>query len=167
MKRFNPRRVKIHRSYAVDEAARVLGSHKNTVRKWLGDGLEAIDGRRPVLIRGAELKAYLNARRRRGRSPCGPGQIYCVRCRSPKHPMPPIAEYVPITPTSGNLRACCPDCFGHIFRRVSLARLGAATGNLTITFPEAQQRIGDCPSPSSNCDLAQEPETHANTQPAK
>ena len=99
VKRFNPRRVKIHRSYAVEEDARVLGSHKNTVRNWLGDGLEPIDGRRPVLIRGTELKAYVNARRRRNQSTCGPGQIYCVRCRSPKHPMPAIAEYVPITPT--------------------------------------------------------------------
>ena len=140
----------------MEEAARVLGSHKNTVRNWLGDGLEPIDGRRPVLIRGAELKAYLNARRRRNQSPCGPGQIYCVRCRSPKHPAPAIAEYVPITPTSGNLRACCPDCLGRIFRGVSLPRLAAATGNLTITFSDAQQRIVESPDPSVNCDLEQE-----------
>jgi hypothetical protein len=163
VKRFNPRRVKIHRSYAVDEAARVLGSHKNTVRNWLGDGLEPIDGRRPVLIRGVELKAYLNARRRQNRSPCGPGQVYCVRCRSPKHPIPPIAEYVPITPTSGNLRARCPDCLGSIFRRVSLLRLAAATGNLTITFPDALQRIMESADPSVNCDLEPEPDA----QPGK
>jgi hypothetical protein len=158
VKRFNPRRVKIHRSYAVDEAARVLGSHKNTVRNWLGDGLEPIDGRRPVLIRGVELKAYLDARRRQNRSPCGPGQVYCVRCRSPKHPIPPLAEYVPITPTSGNLRACCPDCLGHIFRRVSLPRLAAATGNLTITFPDAQQRIVEGADLCLNCDLERVPD---------
>ena len=163
MKRFNPRRVKIHRSYAVEEAARVLGIHKNTVRNWLGDGLEPIDARRPVLIRGAELKAYINARRRQNRSPCGPGQIYCVRCRSPKHPMPAVAEYVPITPTSGNLRARCPDCFGRIFRRASLARLAAVTGNLTITFPDAQQRIVEGADPSVNCDLELEPDA----QPGK
>jgi hypothetical protein len=142
----------------VEEAARVLGSHKNTVRNWLGDGLAPIDGRRPVLIRGAELKTYLNARHRQNRSPCGPGQLYCVRCRSPKHPMPAIAEYVPITPTSGNLRACCPDCLGRIFRGVSLPRLAAATGNLTITFPDAQQRIVESVDPSLNCDLERVPD---------
>jgi hypothetical protein len=158
VKRFSPRRVKIHRSYGVEEAARVLGSHKNTVRNWLGDGLEPIDERRPVLIRGTELKAYLNARRRRNRSPCAPGHIYCVRCRSPKHPMPAIAEYVPITPTSGNLRAYCPDCFGRIFRRASLARLAAVTGNLTIRFTDAQQHIVEGAEPSLNCDLEREPD---------
>jgi hypothetical protein len=77
--------------------------------------------------------------------------------------MPPIAEYVPITPTSGNLRACCPDCFGRIFRRASLARLAKVTGNLTITFPEAEQRIVESVDPSLNCDLERVP--HA--QPGK
>ena len=163
MKRFNPRRVKIHRSYAVEEAARVLGSHKNTVRNWLGDGLEPIDGRRPFLIRGAELKAYLNTRRRQNRSPCSPGQVYCVRCRSPKHPIPAIAEYIPITPASGYLCACCPDCLGRIFRRVSLPRLAAATGNLTITFPDAQQRIVESVDPCLNCALERVPDA----QPGK
>jgi excisionase family DNA binding protein len=158
VKRFDARRAKIHRTYAVEEAARVLGSHKNTVRNWLRDGLEAIDRRRPILIRGAELKAYLNIRRSRHRSPCGPGQIYCLRCRSPKHPMSAIAEYLPITTTSGNLRACCPDCLGRIFRRVSLPRLAAATGNLTITFPHAQQRIVESVDPSLNCDLERVPD---------
>jgi hypothetical protein len=163
VKRFSPRRVKIHRSYAVEEAARVLGSHKNTVRNWLGDGLAPIDGRRPTLIQGAKLKAYLNTSRHRNRSPCGPGQIYCLRCRSPRHPMAAMAEYIPITPTSGNLRAFCPNCLGRIFRRVSLLRLAAVTGNLTITFPQAQQRIVEGADPSVNCDLEQVPDA----QPGK
>jgi hypothetical protein len=77
--------------------------------------------------------------------------------------MPAVAEYVPITPTSGNLRACCPDCFGRIFRRASLARLAAVTGNLTITFPDAQQRIVEGADPSVNCDLELEPDA----QPGK
>jgi len=158
VKRFDARRVKIHRSYAVEEAARVLRSHKNTVRNWLGDGLEPIDERRPILIQGAKLKEYLDTRRRRSRSPCGPGQIYCLGCRAPKHPMAATAEYIPITPTSGNLSACCPDCLGRIFRRVSLPRLAAVTGNLTIAFPQAEQRIVEGAEPSLNCDFEREPD---------
>jgi hypothetical protein len=129
----------------VEEAATVLGSHKNTVRNWLGDGLEAIDDRRPVLIQGAKLKAYLDRRRQRNRSPCGPGRIYCLRCRAPKHPLGKTADYVPITPSSGNLRARCPDCLGAIFRRVRLSRLVEGA------------------DPSVNCDLELEPDA----QPGK
>ena len=51
------RRVKIHRTYAVDESARLLGIAKGTVRRWLKQGLSAIDTRKPVLIRGSDSNA--------------------------------------------------------------------------------------------------------------
>ena len=35
MKRLNPRRVKVHRSYTVEEVAKLFRVHKNTVRDWL------------------------------------------------------------------------------------------------------------------------------------
>src|SRR6478735_5376453 len=47
MRRANGRRVKIHLSYSIEEAARCVGVHKNTVRRWLSSGLSAIDARRP------------------------------------------------------------------------------------------------------------------------
>jgi excisionase family DNA binding protein len=61
----NYRRVKIHRSYAVEQAARRLGVHKNTVRAWIKVGLPTIDDRRPILILGSDLIAFLRARRAR------------------------------------------------------------------------------------------------------
>jgi transposase-like protein len=48
----NPRLAKIHRSYSVEEIARLFKLHKNTVRAWLRQGLEAIDGQRPTVVRG-------------------------------------------------------------------------------------------------------------------
>jgi hypothetical protein len=48
----NPRLVKIHRSYTVEEVARNLRKHKNTVRAWIKQGLRPIDGRRPTLFTG-------------------------------------------------------------------------------------------------------------------
>jgi hypothetical protein len=61
----NPRLAKIHRNYSVEDTARLFNVHKNTVRNWLKDGLEPIDDQRPTLVRGEELRRFLNDRRAR------------------------------------------------------------------------------------------------------
>lgn len=164
VKRFDARRVKIHRSYGVEEAARVSGSHRNTVRNWLRQGLSAVDAHRPILIRGADLRRFLAARRLRGKSPCTPGQLYCVRCRAPKHPVAQTVQYIAIAAASGNLKGRCPDCGTDIYRRVSLRRLASVTGVLTVLFPQGQQRLTDCDVPSLTCELRPKAETDADPQ---
>ena len=49
-KRYNCRRVKIHRNYTLAEAADLLGVHKHTVSRWAAAGLQTTDARRPLLI---------------------------------------------------------------------------------------------------------------------
>jgi hypothetical protein len=156
--RFNPRRIKIHRSYTVGETARLFGAHKNTVRAWLRDGLKPIDQRRPVLIQGGQLASYVDARRKRRRQPCRPGELFCFLCRMPKAPAAGMADYLPVTPSSGNLMARCSDCGTRMYRRVSLRKLAATAGDLQVALPQAQQRLTECADPSLNCDLEREPD---------
>jgi hypothetical protein len=163
VRRFNPRRVKVHRSYTVGEVARILEAHKNTVRAWLRDGLKPIDQRRPVLIQGGQLASYVDARRKRRRQPCGPGEFYCFRCRLPKAAADDTADYMPVTPRSGNLMARCSDCGTRMYRRVALRKLRAVAGDLQVHLPQAQQRIVEGADPSLNCDLERVPDA----QPGK
>jgi hypothetical protein len=142
-RRPNIRLIKIHRSYSVDEAALTLSVHKNTVRAWLKLGLLPIDGKRPVLINGLDLCSFLMAKREKGKQGCGIGHLYCVRCRAPKIPALGMVDYVPISPTAGNLRGICPNCDALIHRRVSLAQIPKIRGDLEIAFPEGEQRIKD------------------------
>jgi len=148
----NPRLVKIHRSYTVEEVARILQKHKNTVRAWIKQGLRSIDGRRPTLIHGLELASFLQNRRTSGKQPCPPGYMYCLKCRSPKRPAAGMADYLPISDTSGNLRAICPECGKFMHRRVSLAKLNVVAAGLDIAFPQAASRISKSAIPSLNCD---------------
>jgi transposase-like protein len=75
----NPRLVKIHRSYSVEEIAGLFGIHKNTIRAWLKQGLEPIDKSRPVLVHGKVLAAFLTARRAASKRPCPSGlSIACA-----------------------------------------------------------------------------------------
>jgi hypothetical protein len=127
--------------------------HKNTVRAWRKAGLGPIDDRRPTLFLGNTLAAFLESRRTRNKRPLRPGQIYCVACRAPKEPALGMAEYVPLTPTSGNMRGLCPNCERLIHRRVSKAKLIAIAGQLEVTITEAQLRIRDANEPSVNSDF--------------
>ena len=148
----NPRLAKIHRSYSVDEMARLFDVHKNTVRSWLNQGLEAIDGQRPTVARGDEIRRFLADRRARAKRVCGPGRIYCLPCRAPKIPAAKMVDCVATSNTAGTLRGICPDCDRMIYRRVNPQKLDAVRGDLDVTLTQAQPRIEETTKPNVNCD---------------
>jgi hypothetical protein len=137
----NPRLVKGHRNYSVEEIARLFALHKNTVRNWLKQGLKPMDGQRPLLILGRELSRFLHERRQKLKQSCGPGRFYCIACRAPKAPAGGMADCTPVSPTVGNLCGICPDCQRLIYRRVNLAKIDAVRGDVDITFTQPSPRI--------------------------
>jgi len=149
----NPRLAKIHRSYTVEEVAQLYGVHRNTVRQWIKQGLPVCDDRRPVLILGRELAAFLIRKRTRNKQPCKSGEIYCVRCRVPQSPALGMADYEPLTATGGNLIGLCPKCAGMMYRRVNRARLAAVAGNLEVRFTRRLERIDESSNSSVNSDF--------------
>jgi hypothetical protein len=153
-RRLNHRLVKIHRSYTVEDVARLFGTHKNTVRHWIKAGLPTCDRKRPTLILGRDLAAYLQARRTKNKQPCKPGEIYCVRCRAPKRPAGDMADYQPITATLGSLIGICPDCGGMIYRRASRTKLPHIQGNLDVTFTKVERRVSETDFPIVNSDFS-------------
>src|SRR5271154_5336964 len=101
-RRFNYRRVKIHHSYTIGAAAAVVGAHKHTVSRWIAAGLPTTDARRPLLIHGADLRAFLKAREPT-KQPCRPGEFYCLRWKAPRRPAGDMADYIPKTSSRGML----------------------------------------------------------------
>jgi len=137
----NPRLVKVHRNYLVEEIARLFGLHKNTVRNWLKQGLPPIDDRRPMLILGRELSRFLHERRQRAKQSCGPGRIFCIACRAPKVPAGKMADCTATGQLAGSLCGICPDCGRLIYRRINLAKLDAVRGDLEIAFTQPRPRL--------------------------
>jgi excisionase family DNA binding protein len=150
------RRIKILRSYTIEEVARLLGVHRNTVRHWIKAGLPVIDSRRPALILGSDLAEFLAARRAARRHTCQPGQMYCVKCRQPREPTGRMADYVPSSPTAGALIGLCPACGTWINRRVSIARLPVVTGQLEVQMTQPQPRLVDTADPRVDCNSGHE-----------
>lgn len=154
------RGVNRHRSYTVDEAARARGVAKGTVRRWLKSGLPAISDRKPLLILGADLAQFLEDRRATKQT----GKLnecFCFACRAPRAPAAGMADFVPLSATSGNLRALCCDCAGVMHKRVSLAKLPELQAILDVTIMQAPERIREMTKPSTNDHFPREPEAHA------
>jgi hypothetical protein len=149
----NRRLVKKHRSYTVEEAARLFCCHRNTIRHWQKQGLKPVDGKRPVVFEGLTLATFLEARRGARRRRLEPGEIYCLPCRAPKEPAGGMVEYVPLTDTRGNLRGICPTCDRLMHRVVSRAKIEAVRGILDVTLTEPSARLRETSRPSVDCDF--------------
>ena len=150
------RRVKALRNYTIDEVARTLGVHRNTVRHWIKAGLPVIDDKRPILMLGGDLAQFLLRRREARRQPCGPGQLYCLKCRKPQEPAGRMADFEASSATSGALVGICPACNRLMYRRVSIARLSDVVGALDVHLRQAQAGLKDTAIPNVNCHLGHE-----------
>jgi len=151
-----PGAPKIHHSYTVEEVAKLRGVHKNTVRNWLRHGLPCLSECKPLLILGRDLLDFEWNRRRVRKRRCGPGQIYCVRCREPRYPILGTVRFIAAVAGAGRLSASCAHCHATIFQRIGDARLERERDIWGITPSKAKEHIGDSDQPFVNCDFKQE-----------
>ena len=135
------RNVKIHRTYTIEEAAQKTGVAKGTVARWLTSGkLPAITDRRPYLIQGQDLIAFLKA----GRTPkrkCRLHEAYCFSCREVREPAGNMADLVQVSATTGDLQSLCCHCGGMMHKRVSMSQKAALKAVLDLTVRQASPRI--------------------------
>ena len=141
-RRPNGRAIKSNRTYTVDEAARTTGSSPVTIRRWLGKGLPAMTDRKPALILGEDLIAFLKARKP-ARQKCRPPECYCLKCRVPREPAFDTVEIIPINATTGNMRALCADCTTIMHKRVPLAVLPILKAEFGLTITLHCERINE------------------------
>ena len=151
-RRVNPNVVKLNRNYDTTELATCCGVHKNTVLNWREAGLEPIDSSKPILFHGSAVREFLRQRNAKRKQPCGPGRLYCFRCRKPRRPALGFVEYVAVTARLGNLKACCDACGTVMHRNVCPADLEAKMPGLEVQFADRQLRLIGKPSTSLNCD---------------
>jgi hypothetical protein len=144
------RRVKRLRTYNVREAAKATGATPATVRHWHKNGLESVAGVYPAIFRGVDIIAFMRRRAQERKQPCGPGRMYCLRCKKPKKPAWGEVEFWGDGPKLGTLRGLCPDCAATMNRRVSRTKLDSAAGDLRVSIRHADPRLSGMPEPNSN-----------------
>jgi len=136
-KNHNPNLAKINRSYTVEEVASLYSVHKNTVRLWIkNQGLKIIDDLRPILILGRDLREFLQTKRVKNKRKCLPHEIYCLKCRKPQVPSENMADYIPMSNTTGRLISLCPECDSRVNKYITLSQVLTITNKIAVAFPE-------------------------------
>ena len=148
-KRANWRVVKTHRSYKVDEAARLLGVSKGTIRRWIKKGLPAMQERKPALIKGAELIDFLKSQSK-PKQKCALDECFCFSCRSPQKFAFGEAEIDFSNSSNPNPRGLCAVCSNWIFKRISKYKLSEFETVLQLTNMQASEPISNRFQPCLN-----------------
>lgn len=105
-------------------------------------GLPAIDDRRPLLISGAALKAFLVDRRKRRRRTCRPGKFYCFSCRDPRAPWGGTADVSFHSAKVVRLAALCSFCETAMHKAAKRSNLTALASIIELHMP-ALERMND------------------------
>lgn len=147
--------LKVHRNYTVEEVARLLGVAKATVRRWISNGLPALRDRKPILVLGADLADFLHSRRK-ARQHCQPTQCFCLKCRAPRNPAERTVEFVPLTPTNGNMRANCSICGTIMHKRIRHDVFENLGMTLKARSPQGEESIGGSLDRSVNVNFGDE-----------
>ena len=135
-RKYNHRSIRIHRNYTYGELSRKLNVSKKTIRNWIICGLPVLNDQRPLLVQGKDLVSFLKNKRIPQRL-CKLTELYCFKCRRPQPAFGCVAEYLPLTSLSGQLKANCLTCKTVTFKNVSLVQIEQIRPEITVNFPKA------------------------------
>jgi hypothetical protein len=146
------RRIKGKYSYTVEEAARALDLHRNTVRNWIRrGGLHALTGSRPHLILGGVLVEFLKGRRLPAKRKCGLGELYCLKCRAPRKPVAELIEHRPMASGRARIVGICLTCESLMHRFVANRNLEASLREFGVQSGPGHGSLADTRHLSLNC----------------
>jgi hypothetical protein len=157
--------IKLSCSYEPAEIAKLFGIHRNTVRHWLKEGLIPIDDRRPILVGGLALRAFITGRQRARKRKCASGEFFCFRCRVPRKPWGGMADFSSINDKIVRAIAFCGVCETAMHRMIRRADLSKFVADLSPqTLPST--RLADRPDANANCDFEKD-KRDVKTEPVK
>lgn len=150
--RYNVRMIRRDLSYTVEEVVACLGIHKNTVREWIKQGLPVLDGKRPLLIHGASLMAFLLDRQNTRQVKLEVSEFYCVKCRCARTAFEGKSHVSPRDSLTVNISAICAVCMTKVHKVFSLKKLNKYD-HVFDSATLGKQHISDTKIPSVNCDF--------------
>lgn len=123
--------IKLFYPYTIREAVDVTGVSTRTVSAWIKEGLPVMKNQRPFLIRGDDLKHFIQNRRKARKSQTALHQFYCLGCRSARDAAGGFAECL-INRNRATLKALCDKCGNVVNKPIAKSRLSELEGKLEL-----------------------------------
>jgi hypothetical protein len=160
------RRIRPSKTYSVAQIANALDRNVATVNAWLRAGLPNLDGRRPVLVLGSALKAWLKFKWDGRKHTCEPDELFCFRCRRPQKPKVGSVQIMPRNMKTVSIIADCMTCGSRMSKAGSRARIAEIEDAFRTLSPQKQRlSVSDNPGVRSIFDVA--PQTGGGTHRSK
>jgi hypothetical protein len=105
---FSTNGISYYKCYSVAEVGLQIKRSEKIIFAFIKDGLKTIDDKKPFLIRGYDLIAYLRKINERKKCPTEIYEMYCPKCREARTPK---AKEITIEPDFGiKAKGICPVC---------------------------------------------------------
>ncbi|WP_336801100.1 helix-turn-helix domain-containing protein [Kaistia sp. MMO-174] len=105
----SPRKAKQNWIYDLRAVAALYLVHPNTVRNWVKQGLPYFRDGKKRLFHGDDLNEFHRIARERRKFPCGPGELYCPRCKQRHSLVGRLVSFCWKNAAAGTLDWECPD----------------------------------------------------------
>lgn len=119
--------------YTPKEAANCVGVSVRTTHNWIKEGLPVLASEHPVLIRGDDLRRFLQARRQDKKIKLGLCEFYCVSCRGNRKAALGLAD-LHITGNRAKMTALCTACETVVSKPVACATIPQIRRTLDLTI---------------------------------
>lgn len=133
MKRsYDPRKVKRHRSYTVQDLAELYGVGTRTVRQWIKlHGLPVLEGSYPVMMHWLDIRNWMKAWQAARKWTCAADEMSCLKCRGPRKVKAGTFRVAKSNKATLMLHGDCETCGKPMNRATSREKLEADKANFT------------------------------------
>ena len=109
-KTYHLNKIKYWLCYDIDAICRLCGIHPKTALAWLKKGLEAIDNKKPILVYGYNLKAFLGNLNKLNKSSTSFEEMFCMKCKEPRSPLKKQIQLEQFEQKLLKTKAICQTC---------------------------------------------------------
>lgn len=138
-RKYNTRIIRLNYSYTLQEISNLYENHIRTIRTWLKEGLQIIDGIYPYLVKGRDLKEFISKRQLKQKVKLEPEQFYCTKCKTARNALNNQVKLVYSGKTIGKgvkdftIQGICEVCGTKVNRFSNENRLDEVKQNFVIT----------------------------------